>query len=88
MKRRNLAVELLRKLLKGKLAGRRRRNVVQARSFADMLDQTVRRYANRAVEAAQVIEELIQLAREMREANTRGEVLGLSEDQLRLLRCS
>ena len=82
MKRRNLAVELLRKLLKGELAVRRRRNVVQARSFAEMLDQTVRRYANRAVEAAQVIEELIQLAREMREANARGETLGLSEDEL------
>jgi len=82
MKRRNLAVELLRKLLKGELAVRRRRNVVQARSFAEMLDQTVRRYANRAIEAAQVIEELIQLAREMREANARGEALGLSEDEL------
>ncbi|WP_420447293.1 type I restriction endonuclease subunit R [Candidatus Palauibacter sp.] len=82
MKRRNLAVELLRKLLKGELAVRSRRNVVQARSFAEMLDQTVRRYANRAVEAAQVIEELIQLAREMREANARGEALGLSDDEL------
>ena len=82
MKRRNLAVELLRKLLKGELAVRRRKNVVQARSFAEMLEQTVRRYANRAVEAAQVIEELIQLAREMREANARGEALGLSEDEL------
>ena len=82
MKRRNLAVELLRKLLKGELAVRRRRNVVQARSFAGMLDQTVRRYANRAIEAAQVIEELIELAREMREANVRGEALGLSEDEL------
>ena len=82
MKRRNLAVELLQKLLKGELAVRRRRNVVQARSFAEMLDQTVRRHANRAVEAAQVIEELIQLARDMREANARGEALGLSEDEL------
>ena len=82
MKQRNLAVELLRKLLKGELAIRRRRNVVQARSFAEMLDQTVRRYSNRAVEAAQVIEELIQLAREMREANARGEALGLSEDEV------
>ncbi len=82
MKGLNLAVELLRKLLKGELAVRRRKNVVQARSFAEMLEQTVRRYANRAVEAAQVIEELIQLAREMREANARGEALGLSEDEL------
>ena len=82
MQRRNLAVELLQKLLKGELAARRRKNVVQARSFAEMLEETLRRYQNRAVEAAQVIEELIQLAREMREANARGEKLGLSEDEL------
>ena len=55
---------------------------MQARSFADMLEQTIRRYQNRAVEAAQVIEELIGLAREMREANARGERLGLSDDEL------
>ena len=82
MKQRNLAVELLQKLLKGELAVRRRTNVVQARSFSEMLAQTVRRYANRAVEAAQVIEELIQLAREMRRASARGEALELSEEEL------
>ena len=82
MGRRNLAVELLERLLKGELATRRRKNVVQARSFAEMLEQTIRRYQNRAVEAAQVIEELIGLAREMREANARGERLGLSDDEL------
>ena len=78
----NLAVELLQKLLKGEVATRRKKNVVQARSFAEMLEQTLRRYQNRAVEAAQVIEELIQLARELREATARGERLGLSEDEL------
>jgi type I restriction enzyme R subunit len=82
MKQRNLAVELLQKLLKGELAARRRKNVVQARSFAEMLEQTVLRYSNHAIAAAQVIEELIQLAREMREANARGEKLGLSDDEL------
>jgi type I restriction enzyme R subunit len=82
MPQRNLAVELLEKLLKGELATRRRKNVVQARSFAEMLEQTIRRYQNRAIEAAQVIEELIGLAKEMREANARGEVLGLSDDEL------
>ena len=82
MPHRNLAVELLQKLLKGELQVRRRKNVVQARSFAEMLEQTLRRYQNRAVEAAQVIEELVQLARHMREANARGERLGLSEDEL------
>ena len=82
MPHRNLAVELLQKLLKGELVTRRRKNVVQARSFAQMLEQTLRRYQNRAIEAAQVIEELIQLARELREADARGEELGLSEDEL------
>ena len=82
MPQRNLAVELLQKLLKGELSTRRRKNIVQARSFAEMLEQTLRRYQNRAVEATQVIEELIQLARELREANARGEKLGLGEDEL------
>ena len=82
MPRRNLAVELLQKLLKGELATRRRKNVVQARSFAEMLEQTLRCYQNRAIEAGQVIEELIRLAREMREASARGVELGLSEEEL------
>ncbi len=82
MKQRNLAVDLLQKLLKGEIAGRRRRNVVQARSFAEMLERSLRRYQNRAVEAAQVLEELIALAKEMRAAHARGETLGLSEDEL------
>ena len=82
MPHRNLAVELLEKLLKGEVSTRRRKNVVQARSFAEMLEKTLRRYQNRAIEAAQVIEELIGLARDMREANARGEQLGLSDDEL------
>jgi type I restriction enzyme R subunit len=82
MPQRNLAVELLQKLLKGEIKSRRHKNVVQARSFAEMLEQAVRRYQNRAIEAAQVIEQLIQLAREMREADRRGEDLGLSEEEL------
>ena len=82
MQRRNLAVELLQKLLAGEVATRRRKNVVQARSFAEMLEQTIRRYQHRAIEAAQVIEELIGLAREMRDASARGDALGLSDDEL------
>jgi len=78
----NLAVELLRKLLEGEIKTRRRKNLVQARSFAEMLEQTIRRYQNRAIEAAQVIEELIALAKEMRAASSRGDVLGLSEEEL------
>jgi type I restriction enzyme R subunit len=82
MPQRNLAVELLRKLLTGEIKGRGRKNVVQARSFAEMLERALRRYQNRAIEAAQVIEELIALAKEMREATARGNALGLNEDEL------
>ncbi len=79
---RNLAVDLLRKLLEGEVRVRRRKNVVQSRSFAEMLERTLARYRNRAIETAQVIEELIGLAKAMREADRRGEDLGLSDDEL------
>jgi type I restriction enzyme R subunit len=82
MPQKNLAVELLRKLLTGEIRTRRAKNIVQARSFAEMLEQALRRYQNRAIEAAQVIEELLDLAREMREADRRGEDLGLTEDEV------
>ena len=82
MPHRNLAIELLQKLLQGEVATRRRKNVVQARSFSEMIEQSLRRYQNRSVEAAQVIEELIEIAREMRDASARGEQLGLNEDEL------
>jgi type I restriction enzyme, R subunit len=78
----NLAVEMLRKLLAGEIKSRSRKNVVEARSFAELLEQSVRRYQNRAIEAAQVIEELIQLAKDVRRADARGEKLGLSEDEV------
>ena len=79
---RNLAVELLRKLLKDEIKTRSGKNVVQARSFADMLEKAVLKYQNRAIETAQVIEELIDLAREMREARNRGEDLGMNDDEI------
>ena len=82
MPHRNLAVELLQKLIKGELSTRRRQNAIQARSFAGLLEDALRRYQNRTIEAAQVIEELIELAKEMREDFARGEELGLSEDEL------
>jgi type I restriction enzyme R subunit len=82
MPERNLAVELLAKLLKGEIKSRSRRNVVEARSFEKMLEEAVRRYQNRAVETAQVIEELIALARDLRARDARGEQLGLSDDEL------
>jgi len=82
MPQRNLAVEMLRKLIEGEIRARGRKNIVQARSFAELLGAAIRRYQNRAIETAQVIEELIRLARDMREATRRGEELGLTEDEV------
>lgn len=82
MPHKNLAVELLRMLIDGEIKSRTRKNVVQARSFLEMLEQALRRYQNRTIEAAQVIEELISRARNMREAGTRGESLGLNDDEV------
>jgi len=79
---RNLALELLRKLLNDEIKTVSHRNLVQSRSFAQMLDQSINKYHNRSIEAAQVIEELIKLAKEMKEAHKRGDDLGLSEDEL------
>ncbi len=78
----NLAVETLRKLLQGEIRTRSKRNVVQGRSFEKLLEESIRRYQNRAIEAAQVIEELIALAKEMREAQARGDELGLNDDEI------
>ncbi|MHB1617759.1 MAG: type I restriction endonuclease subunit R [Metallibacterium sp.] len=82
MPQRNLAVELLQKLIKGEIRSRGRRNVVQGRSFTEMLEQTLRRYHNRAIETARVVEELIQIAKDVRAASQRGEQLGLTEDEV------
>ncbi len=78
----NLAVELLRKLLNDELKVRERTNLVQARSFAEMVDRSIRRYHNRAIETAQVIEELIQLASDIKAAQRRREQLGLNDDEI------
>jgi len=82
MPQKNLAVELLQKLLAGEIKTRLKRFMVQARSFSDMLEQSLRRYQNRAIETAKVIEELIQLAKDMRQASERGEALGLTDDEV------
>jgi len=83
MPQRNLAVELLAKLLKGEIKNpKNRKNLIQSRSFIEMLEEALKKYENRAIETAQVIEELIELARKMREAQQRGEDLGLSDDEI------
>jgi type I restriction enzyme R subunit len=82
MPHKNLAVEMLRKLLDGEIRTRSRKNIVQGRAFSQLLEDAIRRYQNRAIETAQVIEELIALAKDLREAERRGEQLGLTEDEV------
>jgi type I restriction enzyme R subunit len=82
MEHKSLGVEVLRKLLHEEVKRRERRNLVQSRSFAELLERSIVRYQNRAVAAAQVIEELIAMARELREADRRNEDLGLSEEEV------
>jgi len=77
----NLAVELLRKLLNDELKVRKKKNLVRSEAFSEKLERTILKYRNRAIETAQVIEELIRLAKEMREAQRRGEDLKLTEDE-------
>jgi type I restriction enzyme, R subunit len=78
----NLAFELLRKLLNDEIKTRSKKNLVQSRAFSEMLEKAIRKYQNRAIETAQIIEELIGLAKDIRKAGQRGEDLGLSEDEI------
>ncbi len=82
MKERNLAVELLERLLKGEIKSRFKTNVVQSAKFSELLQQSLTRYRNRAIETAQVIEELIDMAKKFHAAAKRGEKLGLNHDEL------
>lgn len=81
MPQKNLAVELLRKLLSGEIKLRARKFLIQSKSFAGMLEQAIRKYQNRAIEAAALIEELIKIAKDLREADQRGIDLGLTEEE-------
>ncbi|MCU0713270.1 MAG: type I restriction endonuclease subunit R [Pirellula sp.] len=78
----NLAVELLRKLLSDEIKVRCKRNVVQARAFSDMLQATMNSYHNRAISNQEIIEELINVAHKVRAAADRGEELNLTEDEI------
>jgi len=79
---RNLAFEVLKKLLNDEIKTRSKKNLVRARLFSQMLEETIRKYQNRSIETAQVIHELIDLAKDMREANKRGEELGFTDEEL------
>ncbi|EJN06132.1 type I restriction endonuclease subunit R [Herbaspirillum sp. YR522] len=80
---RNLAVELLERLLQGEIKSRFSSNIVQEKKFSDLLTGVIQRYQNRAIETAQVMEELIEMAKKFREAAGRGESLGLNDDELK-----
>ena len=79
----NLAVELLERLLEGEIKSRFGSNVVQEKKFSDLLGNVIKRYQNRSIETAQVMEELVEMAKKFREAASRGEQLGLTEDEVR-----
>jgi type I restriction enzyme R subunit len=82
MPQKNLAFEALKKLLNDEIRFISKRNVVQGKSFMEMLDKTIKKYTNRSVEAAQVIEELVELARKVREEKARGKTQNMTEDEL------
>ena len=82
LKHKNVAAELLEKLLKDELKVRSRRNLVQSQVFSEKLKQSLNAYHNRAISTMQVIEELIQLAKDLDAATKRGEALGLTDDEL------
>lgn len=78
----NLAIETLRRLLAGEIKARERANLVEAKKLTERLEETLRRYHNRAVDSVQVIEELIALAREISAASARGTELDMSAEEL------
>ena len=82
MKQKNLAFEALKRLLADQIKLRLKNSVVQGRSFAELLDKTVKRYINRSIDAAQALEELIELAKKIREDQKRGEMLHLNVDEI------
>jgi len=82
MPQKNLAFEALKKLLNDEIKILSKRNIVQGKSFMDMLDKTIKKYTNKSVEAAQVIEELIELARKVRDEKTRGKKQNMTEDEI------
>ncbi|MEN9397667.1 MAG: hypothetical protein RLZ81_2197, partial [Pseudomonadota bacterium] len=79
----NLAVELLERLLEGEIKAKFATNVVQQKKFSDLLANVITRYQNRSIETAQVMEELVEMAKKFKAAASRGEQLGLSDDEVK-----
>jgi type I restriction enzyme R subunit len=82
MPQKNLAFEMLKKLLNDEIRIRQRKNLVQARSFEELLDKAIKAYTNKNIEAAEVIQQLIELAKKMQEEQKRGAKLNLTEDEV------
>ncbi|MDD3182958.1 MAG: type I restriction endonuclease subunit R [Alphaproteobacteria bacterium] len=82
MKKKNLALEALQKLINGEIKSRTKSNVVQSRKFSERLEAAVRRYHNNAITAAQLLEELIAIAKDIKADRERGEEQGLSEEEI------
>jgi type I restriction enzyme R subunit len=82
MPQKNLAVEVFKKLMKDAIMRQARTNLVQSRNFSEMLEETIRKYQNRTIEVAQVISELVKMAKQFKQAMARGEELGLNEAEL------
>jgi len=82
MKRKNLALELLKKLLNDEIKFRVKKNLIQSKKFSEMLENAIKKYQNNLLTATQVIEELIKLAREIRDSDKRGEQFNLSSEEL------
>ena len=82
LKHKNVAVELLRKLLNDEIKVRHKQNVIQLRTFSEMLQSTLNSYHNRAITSLEVIQEMIDLAKDLRDASQRGEQLGLNNDEI------
>ncbi len=79
----NLAVELLERLLEGEIKSRFASNVVQSRKFSEMLTSVITRYQNRSIETAQVMSELVEMAKKFRDAASRGVDLGMTQDEVK-----
>jgi type I restriction enzyme R subunit len=82
MKHKNLALEVLKKLLNDEIKIRSKHNIVQSRGLMEMLESSIKRYQNNLITAAEIIQEMIDLAKEIKEADKRGEKMGLSRDEL------
>ena len=82
MPHKNLALELLKRLLNDEIRARTRKNLIKGRSFAEMLEKAIKKYQNKMIEAARIIEELIELAKKIRKEDERGKDLGLTDDEV------